>query len=80
MKTLTFKVSEAEARSLRMAAHRAQLTLSEYLRQRIRANTEAEASVHLVKCPATGAMIFAPDPLKPPLTPAVVKKILTDFP
>ncbi len=80
MKTLTFKVSEAEARSLRLAALRAHLSLSEYLRQRIRSSPAAEASVHLAECPATGAMIFAPDPLKPPLTPAVVKKILTDFP
>lgn len=80
MKTLTFKVSEAEARSLRMAALRAHLTLSEYLRQRIRSGPAGEASVHMVKCPATGAMIFAPDPLKSPLTAAVVKEILTDFP
>lgn len=80
MTTLTFKVSETEARSLRMAARRAHLTLSEYLRQQIRSSSAGGPPVRLVKCPSTGAMIFAPDPQTPPLTTGAVKEILTDFP
>ena len=80
MTTLTFKVSEPEARSLRLAARREHLTLSEFLRRQIRAGAAGLESVQLEKCPATGAMIFSPDPQASPLTTAAVKEMLADFP
>ncbi len=80
MTTLTFKVDEDEARSLHMAARRAKLTLSEYLRRQIRVNTAKVKPVGQMKCRHTGAMIFAPAPQHPPLTTKAVRKILADFP
>ena len=80
MTTLTFKVSEPEAQSLRQAARREHLTLSEFLRRQARAGIQPLDSVAVVKCPVTGAMIFAPDPRMPPLTTSAVKEILADFP
>ena len=80
MTTLTFKVSEQEARSLRLAARRERLTLSEFLRRQIRSGTSDTEAIRLIKCPETGAMIFSPDPQLPPLTTSAVKEILADFP
>lgn len=80
MTTLTFKVDEDEARSLRLAARRAKLTLSEYLRRQIHANTAEVKPVGRIKCRHTGARIFAPAPQHPPLTTAAVKEMLADFP
>jgi len=80
MTTLTFKVDEQEARNLRVAARRAKLTLSEYLRRQIRMNTAEARPVSQIKCRHTGAMIFAPAPHHPPLTTESVKEMLADFP
>ena len=80
MTTLTFKVEDDEARSLRVAARRAKLTLSEFLRRQIRVNAVEVKPVGRVKCRHTGAMIFAPAPQHPPLTTAAVKAMLADFP
>jgi len=80
MTTLTFKVDEDEALGLRMAARRAKLTLSEYLRRQIRVNTVEAKPVRRIKCRHTGAMIFAPAPQHPPLTTETVKEMLADFP
>lgn len=80
MTTLTFKVDEDEARSLRVAARRAKLTLSEYLRRQIRVNAAEGKPVGQVKCRHTGAKIFAPAPQYPLLTTKAVKEMLADFP
>jgi hypothetical protein len=80
MTTLTFKVDEHEARNLRVAARRAKLTLSEYLRRQIRVNTAEVKPVGRIKCRHTGVMIFAPSPHHPPLTTGAVKEMLADFP
>ena len=80
MTTLTFKVDEEEARSLRGAARRAKLTLSEYLRRQIRLNAAEVKPVEQTKCPHTGAMIFAQAPQYPQLTTRTVREMLSDFP
>jgi len=80
MTTLTFKIQEGEARNLRAAARRAKLTLSEYLRRQIHANTAKLEPVGRVQCRHTGARIFAPAPHHPPLTTETVKELLADFP
>jgi hypothetical protein len=80
MKTLTFKVDEDEARSLRAAARRAKLTLSEYLRRQIRLKTGKADPIGMTKCRYTGATIFARAPHLPALTTEAVKEMLADFP
>ena len=80
MTTLTFKVNEDEARLLRIAARRLQLTLSEYLRRQIRMNRVVEEPVRQIKCSQTGATIFAPAPHHLPLTTESVKSMLVEFP
>jgi hypothetical protein len=80
MTTLTFKIAENEARSLRAAARRAKLTLSEYLRRQIRMNLPSVRPVGTLKCRYTGAKIFAPAPHLPPLTTESVKEMLGEFP
>jgi hypothetical protein len=80
MPTLTFKVNEDEARSLRVAARRAKLTLSEYLRRQTRLNAAKVEPVGRIKCRRTGAMIFAGAPHHPPLTTEAVREMLADFP
>lgn len=80
MTTLTFKVQDDEARNVRVAAQRAKLTLSEYLRRQIRTNAEELGPVGQVKCRHTGAMIFGPAPMHPPLTSEAVRDMLANFP
>lgn len=80
MTTLTFKVDEDEARSLHVAARRAKLTLSEYIRRQIRLNAAKAEPVGQRKCSHTGAMIFAPALHHPPLTTETVKEMLAEFP
>ncbi len=80
MTTLTFKVDEEVARSLRFAARRAKLTLSEYLRRQIRINAPDVKPVGQTKCRHTGAMIFAQASQHLPLTTRAVKEMLSDFP
>ena len=80
MTTLTFKVAEEEARSLRAAARRANLTLSEFLRRQLHPRKLAPKPVKRVKCRQTGAKIFAPASGYPALTPESVKEMLADFP
>ena len=70
---------DEEAREIRLAAREAGLTLSEYLRRRaIQGN--GVSKVGKVRCPHTGAKIFAPLAGEPPLTTRRVKAILADFP
>ena len=59
MTTLTFKMADDEARNLRAAARRAKLTLSEFVRRRLRMSTVKMKPVGQIKCRHTGAMIFA---------------------
>ncbi len=80
MTTLTFKVDEDEARTLRVAARRAKLTLSEFLRRQIRLKAAEVKPVGQIKCRHTGALIFAPAPHHPALTTGTVKEMLVDFP
>jgi len=80
MPTLTFKVDDEEARCLRVAARRAKLTLSEYLRRQIRINAAEVKPVERTKCSHTGAEIFARAPQQPQLTTRAVKEMLSDFP
>ena len=80
MTTLTFKMEEKEARSLRLAARRAKLTLSEYLRRQLRAHTAEPEPAGRTKCRHTGATIFAPAPQHPALTTEAVREMLADFP
>jgi len=80
MTTLTFKVTEAEARRIRKLARSEHLTVSEFLRRRA-AGTPVEASRPArICCPQTGAMVFAPLANQPPLTLDAVKELMENFP
>jgi hypothetical protein len=76
MKTLTFKVTEDEERSIRQEARRAGISISEFLRQRIR----GAGAVKVVKSRNTGAPAFACATDTPPLTTQSVRDMLADFP
>lgn len=80
MTTITFKVADEEARDLRMAARRAKLSLSEYLRRQVRLRKEKAKPISRVKCRHTGAMIFGPAPQFPPLNTETVRSMLSEFP
>ena len=80
MPTLTFKVSEDEARRIRMLARQRQLTVSEYLRQQAQSGAAPVVAVQRVRCPHTGALVFASQRDLAPLTTESVRQILTDFP
>ena len=80
MPTITFKLSDDEARSLRAHARKARLTLSEYLRRKVRGQQKAKRLPLYQKCPVTGAKIFVPHPGDIPLTTESVKAMLADFP
>jgi hypothetical protein len=80
MKTLTFKVTDDEARRIRFLSKRQNLSLSEYLRRRASGAGFGAAAPALIRCEFTGAMIFAPLPEQPPLTTETVRELLADFP
>ncbi|MEI6349559.1 MAG: hypothetical protein WCP06_00465 [Verrucomicrobiota bacterium] len=80
MKTLTFKVSDDEARLIRSLAKQQKLSVSEYLRRRARGGRAASGTPARVRCEFTGAMIFAPLSEQPPLDTEVVRELLADFP
>jgi hypothetical protein len=80
VKTLTFKVTDEEARRIRAAAKKQRLTVSEFLRRKAAGSDVPPAEPQRVKCPLTGAMIFAPLADAPPLTLESVKEMLADFP
>ena len=80
MTTLTFKVTDEEARLIRSWARKERVTVSEYLRRRASlalAPARRPAKVH---CTHTGAMIFASPENRPPLTTDTVRELLSDFP
>jgi len=80
MTTITFKLDEAEARQLRLAAQRQHTTVSEFLRRQIRQNLEPVERVRRVRCPHTGALIFKPGKGAPAFTREEVAAMLQDFP
>ncbi len=80
MATVSFKVSDEEARLIRTRARREGVSVSEYLRRRARLAMPAPSSPRLVRCPHTGAMIFAAPEDQPPLTTDTVQDLLADFP
>jgi hypothetical protein len=79
MKTISFKVSEDEASSIRSRAKQDHLTVSEFLRRQVLGQGR-ESSVGRVRCEFTGAEIFSPSAESEPLTTEAVRKMLGDFP
>ena len=53
---------------------------AEYLRRRASVALPVSPKPRKVRCPHTGAMIFAADENRPPLTTESVREILSDFP
>ena len=80
MVTISFRVSDEEARLIRSRARNEGITVSEYLRRRARLQMPSARPPRLVRCRHTGAMIFAPPDDQPPLTTAEVRELLADFP
>jgi hypothetical protein len=80
IKTITFKVSDDEARLIRSLAKQQRTSLSEYLRRRATGTENATMLPQRVRCEFTGAMIFGPMPGLPPLTDESVREMLSDFP
>jgi hypothetical protein len=78
--TLTFKVTDEEARLIRSGARRERVTVSEYLRRRARLSLSPSSRPGKVRCPHTGAMIFAAPENQPSLTTSAVRDLLADFP
>ncbi len=80
MATISFKVSEDEARFIRARARKEGVSVSEYLRRRARLSTPDSRPLQRVRCPHTGAMIFAAPDEQPPLTTESVRELLSEFP
>lgn len=80
MKTLTFKVSDAEARAIQEKARRERLSVSEFLRRRARQPSPEPIRPTLRRCPVTGALVFAAAANQTPLTVAATRELLADFP
>lgn len=80
MATISFKVSDEEARLIRARARSEGISISEYLRRRARLAMPPPSSPRLVRCPHTGTMIFAALDDLPPLTTEAVRELLADFP
>jgi hypothetical protein len=80
MATLTFKVTDQEARLIRSRARKERVTVSEYLRRRARLSLAPGRRPAKVRCPHTGAMVFAPPHREPPLTTDAIRELLSDFP
>ena len=80
MATLTFKVTDEEARRIRSRARKERVTVSEYLRRRASLSLAPACKPAKVRCPHTGAMIFAAPDNQPPLTTDAVRELLSDFP
>jgi hypothetical protein len=80
MTTITFKVTEDEARLIRSRARKEGISVSEYLRRRASISMPASKAPRRVRCPHTGAMIFAAAENQPPLTTESVRELLSDFP
>ena len=79
MTTLSFNLSEEEARLIRSRASREGVSVSEYLRRRAALPMPHPRKPQQVRCRHTRAMIFAAPEGQPPLTTATVRKLLSDF-
>ena len=79
MSTITFKASDQEVKRLRTNAHKAKVSVSEFIRRKL-FNNEQDGTVTLQRCHHTGATIFAPAPHLPPLNTESVRDMLGDFP
>ena len=80
MVTISFKVDEQEARTIRLRAEREGVSVSEFLRRRARLALEPPQKPRTVRCRHTGAKIFAGAESLPPLTTEAVRGLLADFP
>ena len=80
MTTLTFKVTEEEARVIRARAKAEGLSVSEFLRRKAKGEVPTTKKPRRIRCRHTGAMIFAALPDEPPLTTELVRDLLSDFP
>ncbi len=80
MATISFKVSDEEARLIRARARSEGVSVSEHLRRRARLALPPPSLPRLVRCPHTGAMIFAALEDLPPFTTEAVRDLLADFP
>lgn len=81
MQTITFKVPEEEAKYIKEEAQNNNLSISEFIRRKIRNQSEEEYEpVKEVFCPITKTTIFAGSQDLPPLTSESVEQILSDFP
>ena len=78
--TISFKVSDEEARLIRARARSEGVSVSEHLRRRSRLAIPPPSPPKLVRCPHTGAVIFATLEDLPPLTTETVRELLADFP
>ncbi len=80
MTTISFKVDEHEARTIRLQAKREGVSVSEFLRRRARLALAPPQKPRTVRCRHTGARIFAATEPLAPLTTETVRGLLADFP
>lgn len=80
MPTLTFKVSDEEARQIRALARQKKLSVSEFLRRQAQPSLQEHQEIPRVICAHTGATIFGPAPELPALNTESVRGMLADFP
>jgi hypothetical protein len=79
VKTISFKVSDDEARQIRSLAKHQRLSVSEYLRRRA-VESPQQGEVAKIRCEFTGAQIFAAPAGEIPLSVAETRRLLADFP
>jgi hypothetical protein len=80
MTTISFKVSDVEARAIRNRARQERMTVSEFLRRQAMVPSRPPARIGLRRCPQTGATIFEGAEDLPPLTVESTREILAEFP
>lgn len=80
MTTITFKVSDDDARRIRSQARRERLTVSEFLRRQAMTPVRSVGKIVLRQCPKTGATIFSWAEDLPVLTVESTREMLSDFP
>jgi len=80
MTTLSIKVTEEEAQALRAAARRAKVSLSRFLRRKLRPTDVTTSEIKLVRSKRTGALVFAGTQDMPPLTTESVREMMDSFP
>jgi hypothetical protein len=80
MPTLTFKVSEGEARRIRAAARRQKRSLSAHLRAELLGKKSPRAKYRSGKHPISGLPYNAAGKHLPPVSLDDIKESLADFP